>query len=243
MNVLSLFDGISAGQVALERAGIKVDNYYASEIDKYAIQVTMKNYPNTIQVGDVINLDSKILPKIDLLFGGSPCQSFSIAGNGMGFDGKSGLFYEYVRLLKECNPKYFLLENVKMKKEWEDVISNLLSVKPIEINSNLVSAQNRKRLYWTNIPNIQIPKDKKILLKDIISYNREWRELGKWVYSKWGNITKLDRLSIKVVRAGSSAPILSNISLNLGTIKINRPKLTERASIKTSAGYTRAPII
>jgi DNA (cytosine-5)-methyltransferase 3A len=203
MNVLSLFDGISAGQVALERAGIKVDNYYASEIDKYAIQVTMKNYPNTIQIGDVINLDSSILPKIDLLFGGSPCQSFSIAGNGMGFDGKSGLFYEYVRLLKECNPKYFLLENVKMKKEWEDVISNLLGVKPIEINSNLVSAQNRKRLYWTNIPNIQIPEDKKILLKDIISYNREWRELGKWVYSKWGNITKLDRL--KVLKSDKSS--------------------------------------
>ena len=203
MNVLSLFDGISAGQVALERAEIKVDNYYASEIDKYAIQVTMKNYPNTIQVGDVVNLDSSTLPKIDLLIGGSPCQSFSIAGNGMGFDGKSGLFYEYVRLLKECNPKYFLLENVKMKKEWEDAISNLLGVKPIEINSNLVSAQNRKRLYWTNIPDIQIPEDKKILLKDIISYNREWRELGKWVYSKWGNITKLDRL--KVLKSDKSS--------------------------------------
>lgn len=196
MNVLSLFDGISAGQVALERAGIKVDNYYASEIDKYAIQVTMKNYPNTIQVGDVVSLDTSKLPKIDLLCGGSPCQSFSIIGDGSGFDGKSGLFYEYIRVLKETNPTYFLLENVKMKKEWENVISNLLGVKPIEINSNLVSAQNRKRLYWTNIPNIEIPEDKGILLKDIVSYDREWKELGKWVYSKWGEKSKLDNLKL-----------------------------------------------
>jgi len=122
MNVLSLFDGMSCGQIALNKAEIKIDNYYASEIDKYAIKVTMKNFPNTIQLGDVCKLETTSLPKIDLLIGGSPCQSFSNAGKGKGFDGKSGLFWEYVRILKETKPKYFLLENVVMKKEWEAVI-------------------------------------------------------------------------------------------------------------------------
>ncbi len=180
MNVLSLFDGISCGQVALERAGIKVDNYFASEIDKYAIQVTQKNYPDTVQIGDVTKVSYKngILEyenvmqdvgKIDLLIGGSPCQGFSFAGKQLNFeDERSKLFFEYVRLLEETKPKYFLLENVKMKKEYQDVITKYLGVEPIEINSALVSAQTRKRLYWTNIPNIEQPKDKKIMLKDVI---------------------------------------------------------------------------
>lgn len=180
MNVLSLFDGISAGQVALERAGIKVDNYFASEIDKYAIQVTQKNYPDTVQIGDVtkVSYENGILEyenvmqdvgKIDLLIGGSPCQGFSFAGKQLNFeDERSKLFFEYVRLLEETKPKYFLLENVKMKKEYQDVITKYLGVEPIEINSALVSAQTRKRLYWTNIPNIEQPKDKKIMLKDVI---------------------------------------------------------------------------
>lgn len=176
MNVLSLFDGISAGQVALERAGIPVDNYYASEINKYAIQVTQKNYPNTIQLGDVTKLNGKSLPKIDLLLGGSPCQGFSFAGKQLNFnDSRSKLFFEYVRILKEVKPTYFLLENVKMKKEYQDVISGLLGVEPIEINSSLVSAQNRKRLYWTNIPNVVLPKDRGILLQDIV-YERTKEE-------------------------------------------------------------------
>ena len=176
MNVLSLFDGISAGRVALERAGITVDNYYASEINKYAIQVTQKNYPNTIQLGDVTKLNGKSLPKIDLLLGGSPCQGFSFAGKQLNFnDSRSKLFFEYVRILKEVKPTYFLLENVKMKKEYQDVISGLLGVEPIEINSSLVSAQNRKRLYWTNIPNVVLPKDKGILLQDIV-YERTKEE-------------------------------------------------------------------
>jgi site-specific DNA-cytosine methylase len=169
MNVLSLFDGMSCGQIALNRAGIKYDNYFASEIDKHAIKVTMSNYPDTIQLGDVTQVKSKNLPKIDLFIGGSPCQGFSFAGKQLNFnDVKSKLFFEYVRLLKECNPKYFLLENVKMKKEFESIISEYLGIRPIEINSALVSAQNRKRLYWTNIPNVMQPEDKHINLKNIL---------------------------------------------------------------------------
>ena len=171
MNVLSLFDGISCGQVALQRAGIKVDNYYASEVNKYAMQVTMKNYPNTIQLGDVSNVKGSELPEIDLLMGGSPCQGFSFAGKQLNFeDERSKLFFEFVRLLEEVKPKYFLLENVKMKKEYQDIISHYLGVEPIEINSALVSAQNRVRLYWTNIEGIKQPEDKRIYLKDILDY-------------------------------------------------------------------------
>ena len=191
-NVLSLFDGMSCGRLALERAGIDVGQYYASEVDKYAITVTKANWPNTKHLGDVRAVSASDLPAIDLLIGGSPCQSFSFAGKRKGmttkdnekiltleqylqlkeqdfeFEGQSYLFWEYVRLLKDIKPKYFLLENVLMKKEWEQVISETLGVQPIMINSALVSAQNRKRLYWTNIPNIKQPKDKGILLKDII---------------------------------------------------------------------------
>lgn len=169
MNVLSLFDGMSCGQIALERAGIKVDKYYASEIDKYAMAVTQHNYPDTIQLGCVKDVKAEQLPKIDILIGGSPCQGFSFAGKQLNFDDpRSALFFEFVRLLKECKPKYFMLENVRMKKEYQDVISEQLGVEPIMINSALVSAQNRVRLYWTNIPNITQPEDKGILLKDIV---------------------------------------------------------------------------
>ncbi|MFY8160281.1 MAG: DNA (cytosine-5-)-methyltransferase [Candidatus Kapaibacteriota bacterium] len=180
-NVLSLFDGMSCGQIALNRAGIKYENYFASEIDKYAITVTQANFPNTIQLGDIRNIKASDLPKIDLLIGGSPCQGFSFAGKQLNFeDERSKLFFEYVRLLNELKPKYFLLENVKMKKEFEDVISQYLGIQPVEINSNLVSAQNRRRLYWTNIGAessglfgelksiINLPNDKGILLKDIL---------------------------------------------------------------------------
>lgn len=169
MNVLSLFDGISCGQIALERVGIKVNNYYASEIDKHAIAVTQHNYPNTVQLGDVTQVRGSDLPKIDLLIGGSPCQGFSFAGKQLNFnDPRSALFFEFLRLLEETNPKYFLLENVKMKKEYQDVISKHLKVEPIEINSSLVSAQSRKRLYWTNIPNVCQPEDKNISFQDIL---------------------------------------------------------------------------
>jgi len=173
MNVLSLFDGMSCGQIALNKLGIKYDNYFASEIDKYAIQVTQKNYPNTKQIGSVTEVKGKDLPKIDLLIAGSPCQGFSFSGKQLNFeDERSKLFFEFVRLIKECRPKYFLLENVKMKKEYENIISEYLEVKPIEINSNLVSGQNRKRLYWTNIPNIEQPEDRNITLSDILEQTK-----------------------------------------------------------------------
>src|SRR5574344_2950107 len=167
MNVLSLFDGISCGQLALQKAGIRVDKYFASEIDKYAIKVTQENFPDTVQLGDVTQWRTWELPKIDLLIGGSPCQGFSFAGKQLNFsDPRSKLFFEYVKVLQKTKPKYFLLENVKMKQECQDVISRYLGVEPIEINSSLVSAQNRKRLYWTNIPNVTQPEDKCILLLD-----------------------------------------------------------------------------
>jgi len=169
MNVLSLFDGMSCGQIALNRVGIQYERYYASEIDKDAISVTQHNYPNTIQVGDVTKLSATNLPKIDLLIGGSPCQGFSFAGKKLNFeDPRSKLFFEFVRLKNELQPKYFLLENVRMKKSSEDVITQYLGVSPILINSQLVSGQHRRRLYWTNIPGIELPEDKGIELKDIL---------------------------------------------------------------------------
>lgn len=207
MNVLSLFDGMSCGQQALNRSGFKIDKYFASEIDKYAIKVTMANYPETIQLGTVVNVNGYELPKIDLLIGGSPCQSFSFAGrrNGMTtkceteiltlehylelknegfeFEGQSYLFWEFMRLLNETKPKYFLLENVIMGEKWEKVLSRAIGVNGIHINSALVSAQNRKRIYWTNIGMqpaglfgdlesiIKQPKDKGILLKDVLEEN------------------------------------------------------------------------
>ena len=203
MKVLSLFDGISCGMVALERVGIDVEEYYASEICDYAIKISQKNYPNIVQVGDVRNIKCEDFFDIDLLIGGSPCQSFSFAGTmvgmttvekmeitsleqyiefknkGFSFEGYSYLFWEYVRILKEIKPKYFLLENVKMAKKWENIISNALGVKPILINSELVSAQSRERLYWTNIPNISQPKDKHIYIDNIVQNNIEHKYLPK----------------------------------------------------------------
>lgn len=175
MNVLSLFDGMSCGRIALERAGIHVNNYFSSEIDKHALKVADANWPCDIanRLGDVTKIDASKLPKIDLLIGGSPCQGFSFAGKQLNFeDPRSKLFFEFVRLLKECKPKYFMLENVGMKQEYQVVITQTLGVEPIEINSNLVSAQNRKRLYWTNIT-VSKPCDKSILLKDVVGFESE----------------------------------------------------------------------
>lgn len=167
-NVLSLFDGMSGGLQALKQAGIKVDNYYASEVDKYAIQIAKKNHPEIIHLGDVTKWREWDLPKIDLLIGGSPCQGFSFAGKQLNFDDqRSALFFEFVNIKEHYKPEKFLLENVRMKQEYQDVISDLLGCEPILINSALVSAQNRKRLYWCNW-NVEQPEDKGILLKDII---------------------------------------------------------------------------
>jgi DNA-cytosine methyltransferase len=177
MNVLSLFDGLSCGQIALNKANISYDNYFASEIEKDPIRVTQHNYPNTIQLGDVCKISENDLPQIDLLCGGSPCQSFSPAiSSNTGFDGKSKLFFEYVRLLKELKPKYFLLENVVMKKEWENVITSYLGVSPIMINSELFSAQSRPRLYWTNIPISKLPENNSLVLEDILQGIRTVQE-------------------------------------------------------------------
>lgn len=194
MKVLSLFDGISCARVALERAGIEVEEYYASEIEIASIEVAQNNYPETIQCGDVRNityrngklilepfqmeLDDEIETKIDLIIGGSPCQDLSIAGKREGIKGeRSSLVHEFARLLKEVKPKYFILENVaSMTKENIDAISDLVGVKPIMIDAGLVSAQRRKRLFWSNIPNITLPQDKELKMKDI------WIDDGKWEY-------------------------------------------------------------
>tara|TARA_R110002111_G_scaffold243937_1_gene306044 strand:- start:1307 stop:2293 length:987 start_codon:yes stop_codon:yes gene_type:complete len=175
MNVLSLFDGMSCGQIALNNLGIKVDKYFASEIDKYAMEIAKKNFPDIIHVGNVEFVTKSMLNnKIDLIIGGSPCQGFSRAGKGLNFeDPRSKLFFEFVRLIKECRPKYFMLENVKMNKESRDIISEYLGVEPIYIDSALLSAQTRKRYYWTNIPNISEPIDKGVILKDIIQTTEE----------------------------------------------------------------------
>lgn len=209
MNILSLFDGMSCGQLAINRLGLSYDKYFASEVDKYAMKVTMANFPNTIQIGDVREVKASLFSDtaITLMMGGSPCQSFSFAGkrkgmstkdnieilsldqylelkeNNFEFEGQSYLFWEYIRLLNEVKPKYFLLENVMMEERWEKVITKTIGVHPLDINSSLVSAQNRRRLYWTNIglepqglfgdleQTIGQPKEKGILLKDILEDN------------------------------------------------------------------------
>ena len=179
MIVLSLFDGMSCGQIALNQSGLEVEKYFASEIKPHAIKCTQHNFPDTIQIGDVCKIAYKDgilmtengsfeVGKIDLLIGGSPCQGFSRAGKELNFnDERSKLFFEYARILKEVNPTYFLLENVVMRKEYSDVITDILGVTPIMINSRLVSAQDRKRLYWTNIKGVEQPKDKNISFQDI----------------------------------------------------------------------------
>mgnify|MGYP003117192298 CR=1 FL=1 len=196
MNVLSLFDGMSCGQIALNRAGVKYDAYFASEVDKYAIKVAQANYPNTIQIGDVTKVDHTRLPfgGIDLLMGGSPCQGFSFAGKQLNFnDPRSKLFFEFIRLRDALQPKYILLENVRMKKESQDVISKFIGFEPQMINSADVSAQNRHRLYWFGFLNeskeyeqIPIPpiKDKGIVIKDILE-NLPFHEIPNYLNNTW----------------------------------------------------------
>ena len=182
MNILSLFDGISGARIALEKLNIPITNYYASEIDKFAIQVSKENYPDIIHLGDIKDIKASDLPKIDLLIGGSPCQDLSNAQKGLGLKGeKSRLFYEYIRLYKELNPTYFLLENVKNK--WGNFMSDIIGVDFIEINSSLFSAQSRPRYYWTNINFPHLPKERHSeVLENIIVKNVD----EKYYFNKKG---------------------------------------------------------
>jgi DNA (cytosine-5)-methyltransferase 3A len=190
MIVLSLFDGISCGQIALNRANIPYDKYYAAEIKPHAIKCTLDNYPNTIQLGDILNLKGSDLPKIDLFIGGSPCKGISrLNKNQEGLEhSESRLFWEYIRLLDEVKPKYYLLENTHGNKEATNTITETLGINPISINSKLVSAQNRPRYYWTNIPDIKQPLDKGITTNDIFDYSGVLADecRVKWLNSESG---------------------------------------------------------
>jgi site-specific DNA-cytosine methylase len=219
INVLSLFDGMSCGMIALERSGIKVNNYYASEIDKYAIKVSQSNYPEIVRVGDVTKISYKDgtlstefgnfqVGKVDLLIGGSPCQSISNLGNGLGLDGKSGLFYHYLRLKDEIQPTKFVLENVVGNKKAIDIISEQVNQLQILIDSNLVSGANRKRYYWTDIEGVEQPPNKHIMLKDILTDSDDKsKSLSdgrlKWLMSEKGQATvKKKYASIDPIKAG-----------------------------------------
>lgn len=267
MNVLSLFDGMSCGQIALNELGMFPDKYYACEIDKFAIAQTKLNFPDTVCLGDVTKLDVSKLEKIDLLIGGSPCQSFSFAGKmegmttedneeittldrylelkekGFKFAGQSYLFWEYVRILKEVrkvNPNVlFLLENVRMLSKWEDVINRALGVKGVHINSSLVSAQVRKRIYWTNIADIPQPEDKGIFLRDILQ-----SEVPEKYYLSDKMITFLtmhaDKMGSKIrIRGGddkSNCVTVSSLTyMNLTSCYIEVPKRRLRRITPTEA--------
>ena len=219
MKVLSLFDGISCGRVALERVGVVVEVYHAYEIDERAKEISKYNYPDIVHFGDVAQCSGIDYYKenFDLLIGGSPCQDLSIAKqNREGLDGqRSSLFFEYLRVLEEMNPKYFLYENVEsMSKEDKDTITNYLGVEPIMIDSALVSAQRRKRLYWTNIPNVTLPKDEKILLKDILDPTIPFREIPSFAKGMWGDTP----------RASSIGWIMNN---KANTLTTNRSHTTQ----------------
>lgn len=224
MNVLSLFDGISCGQLALNRAGIHYDKYFASEINKYAIQVTQSHFPNTIQLGDIRYIDLNKLPKIDLILAGTPCQSFSFAGKQLNFDDPRGqLFFNFVEILNTIKPKYFLLENVLMQTVFKNKISEILGVKPTLINSNLFSAQDRKRLYWTNIHVEKNIVDKNIFIQDILkniidgSFNLDKKYIKKY------NLEQFNHLKTKVLYIAYSdfnkTKIKVNNKLNCVTTK------------------------
>lgn len=249
MNVLSLFDGISCAQIALERAGFKVDKYFASEIEKNSIKVTQHNYPNTIQLGNVTKVKASDLPQIDLFVGGSPCQGFSSSGKGLNFDdSRSKLFFEYVRLLNECKPKYFLLENVRMKKEWQDVISKYVDVEPVLINSNLLSAQFRQRLYWTNIQGVEQPQDKELVVRDIIEIKdeKEFQYIDNWdsqsrkyspnvVYFDWRIPMDCSqyRLASYLDGKGTCVTCMGNTHFLLDDKRIRRATMIEEERLQT----------
>lgn len=265
MNVLSLFDGMSCGQIALRELGIKVDRYYASEINKFAIKQTQLNFPDTIQLGDVRGVHAKDLPKIDLLIGGSPCQGFSFAGKQLNFnDPRSALFFEYVRILNECreiNPDVkYMLENVRMKREYEQVISDTLGIKPVMINSALVSAQNRVRLYWSNIrtapdglfeikTDIPQPEDRGLFLRDILEddadakYNISEKTLQNMAAHAERQKARGSGFAIDIRRPGNKSCALrvgGNLMHNLITITDRNGRLRQnqnKASCLTVGGH------
>jgi len=221
--------------------GIKVDNYYASEIDKYAMQVSAANYPDIIQVGDVTELDTSTLPKIDLIMGGSPCQGFSVAGKGLAFnDPRSALFFEFVRCVKELNPKYFLLENVRMKKEYLDIISEQMGVEPIMINSALVSAQNRVRYYWTNISGIEQPEQRGIVLRDILENDAE-EPMYSNIYGGFGEKKPREHFDKSVtIRANSGGGSIPNVKLKDFDKNLEKMTTKEGKAYALTASYNGA---
>ena len=235
MRVLSLFDGISCGMVALERAGIPVERYVAYEIDPYAIKISKKNYPQIEHCGDVTTADFTQYEGFDLLIGGSPCQGFSFAGKQLNFaDPRSKLFFEYVRALKEIKPRYFLLENTPMDKRCVDVISQCLGVEPIVIDSQLVSAQQRKRLYWTNIPGVIQPADKGIKLEDVVLQDALVdRDKAHAVIASVGSPTHREYFKKNQGQMVYKAIELSNI---YGGFKEKRPRVHIDKSVTIRAG-------
>lgn len=235
LNVLSLFDGISCGRLALERAGIPVKRYVAYEIDKYALQVSNHNWKDIEQRGSVVDADFTEFEGFDLVIGGSPCQGFSFAGKQLNFeDERSKLFFEFVRAIKEVKPKYFLLENTPMKKEYENIITEYMGVKPILINSELLSAQSRKRLYWTNILNIQQPEDKNILLEDIVEEDALVdRDKAHAIIASIGRTTHREYFKKHQGQIVYSAIMLSNI---YGGFKEKKPRVHLQKSVTIRAG-------
>lgn len=235
LNVLSLFDGISCGRLALERAGIPVKRYVAYEIDKYALQVSNHNWNDIEQRGSVVDADFAEFEGFDLVIGGSPCQGFSYAGKQLNFeDERSKLFFEFVRAIKEVKPKYFLLENTPMKKEYENIITEYMGVQPILINSELLSAQSRKRLYWTNIPNIQQPEDKNILLEDIVEEDALVdRDKAHAIIASIGRTTHREYFKKFQGQMVFSAIMLSNI---YGGFKEKKPRVHLKKSVTIRAG-------
>lgn len=241
--VLSTFDGISCGLIALKAMfpDYKII-YYVAEIDEKAIAISRHNHPYTIYLGDIREVTKNMIPQpVDIILSGSPCQSFSMAGKRNGFDGKSNLFWEFVRLNKIFKPKYFLLENVHMKKEWLNIITKAMKVDPILINSSRVSAQNRKRYYWTNIPGVTAPEDRGIKLSSFIDgavggYGRRGTPdgLGGYTISKW--TTRKDGKSNCLTCSGSC----SDVMLENG---FSRPlTIPEREILQTlPVGYTNVP--
>ena len=273
--VCSLFDGMSGTQMALKNLGIKVDTYYASEIDKPAIQITRKNFPDTIHLGDVRDVKGEdFIKDIDLVVAGSPCQGFSFAGKQLAFDDeRSALFFEFIRILREVKPKYFLLENVRMKKEFQDVISEqissvypeytsggLFSIEPILINSALVSAQNRNRLYWTNIPGIEQPEDLGIVLRDVLetcstksklTYNTPKQFVSEEAIEKYvqdKNAEVNDTYNKRTVKGDKSTTIrpnnnTANVWVNEKAIRENKPTYNTPKQVGVAADLKGYDII